>query len=304
MIMRVRSDSTPQLIDDEMHRQVLSAGTDVPEQVPSFAIALDDVGIGGKTVWVKLPEGRIPFTATLTVDLPADVRGIHMSRLEQSVARLYEVPFDRLTDYARELHQEMVLHQQSGAGTVLLTGKRPLFRQSKISHLLSVDSLDVRVEVKTDSRDVNKVVVSNGIGACHITACPCTLAYNGDVFSGPRECPMPTHSQRSQTWLHLSSSGYVPGYEDLLGCLEKSLHLTQDLLKRPDEAEIVLKSHSQPQFAEDVVRETAQAVGLQFQGKLSAGTKVLIESLSLESIHIHDVCCRLKTTLGEICACL
>jgi len=288
----------------EKHRQVLAGGTDVPEQVPSFAIALDDVGIDGKTVWVKLPDGRIPLTATLTVDLPADIRGIHMSRIEQSVAGLYEEPFDRLTDYARELHEKMTLHQRGGAGTVLLTGKRPIFRQSKISNQLSVDSLDVRVEVKTGKGGDGKVTVSNGIGASHITACPCTLAYNGEVFSGPGECPMPTHSQRSQTWLHLSSSGSVPGYEDLLGCLEKSLHLTQDLLKRPDEAEIVLKCHKEPQFAEDAVRETAQAVGLQFQGKLPDSTGVLIESLSLESIHIHDVCCRLQTTLGKICACL
>ncbi len=304
MKKQARRDSIPQLIELEMHRQVLAGGTDIPEQAPSFAMALDDVGIGGKTVWVKLPEGRVPFNATLTVDLPADVRGIHMSRLEQSVAGLYDKSFDRLTDYARLLHQEMILHQRGVAGTVLLTGKRPLFRQSKISKHLSVDSLDVRVEVKTDLRDGSKVIVSNGIGACHITACPCTLAYNGDVFSGPRECPMPTHSQRSQTWLHLSCDGAIPDHNDLLGCLEKSLHLTQDLLKRPDEAEIVLKSHNQPQFAEDAVRETAQAVGMQFQGKLSENTGVLIESLSLESIHIHDVCCRLKTTLGEICGCL
>ncbi len=304
MKKHARIDPTPHLIEMEKHKQVLAVGTDIPEQVPSFAIALDGVGIGGKTVWVRLPDGRVPLTATLTVDLPADVRGIHMSRLEQSVASLYEKTFDRLTDYARELHCEMIQTQRGTAGTVLLTGKRPLFRQSKISNQLSVDSLDVRVEVKTDRHDRNKVIVSNGIGACHITACPCTLAYNGEVFSGPRECPMPTHSQRSQTWLHLSSSGSIPGYEDLLCCLEKSLHLTQDLLKRPDEAEIVLKSHNQPQFAEDAVRETAQAVGLQFKGELPENTGVLIESLSLESIHIHDVCCRLDTTLGKICGYL
>lgn len=302
--MHARKDHSPQLVEPALHRQVLADGTDVPEQAPSFAMALDDVGIGGKTVWVKLPEGRVPFNATLTVDLPADVRGIHMSRLEQSVAELYEKPFERLTDYACMLHQQMILQQRGGAGTVVLTGKRPLLRQSKISSQLSVDSLDVRVEVRTECQDDNTLRVTNGIGACHITACPCTLAYNAHLFAEPRECPMPTHSQRSQTWLHLSSAGAVPSHTDLLSCLEKSLHVTQDLLKRPDEAEIVLKSHNQPQFAEDAVRETAQAVGLKFRDILPDSSGVLIESLSLESIHIHDVCCRLDTTLGEIVDCL
>ncbi|TFG37082.1 MAG: hypothetical protein E4H46_02425, partial [Desulfobacterales bacterium] len=115
-------------------------------------------------------------------------------------------------------------------------------------------------------------------------------------------CPMPTHSQRSQTWLHLRGAGEVPAYQDLLTCLENSLHLTQDLLKRQDEAEIVLKSHIHPQFAEDAVRETARAVGHMFGAVLPAGTAVIIESLSLESIHIHDVCCRLETSLGAICS--
>ena len=73
---------------------------------------------------------------------------------------------------------------------------------------------------------------------------------------------MPTHSQRSQTWLHLRSAAQAPAHQEMLTCLENSLHLTQDLLKRPDEAEIVLKSHIHPQFAEDAVRETARGVGI------------------------------------------
>ncbi len=304
MPQQIRIDATPQLIADEKHQQVIASGTDVPEQPPSFAIGLDAVGISGKTVWVNLPEGRIPFNAALTVDLPASVRGIHMSRLEQSVASLHENDFAGLVDNACALHADMISHQRGSGGTVLLSGKLPIIRQSKISKRLSIDSLDVRVEVKNVKGEDGEITITHGVGACHITACPCTLAYNGDVFPGSRQCPMPTHSQRSQTWLHLSSSKEVPGYDELLNCLEKSLHLTQDLLKRPDEAEIVLKSHLKPQFAEDAVRETAREAGRMFQSKLPNKTGVVIESLSLESIHIHDVCCRLETTLGAICDCL
>jgi len=48
------------------------------------------------------------------------------------------------------------------------------------------------------------------------------------------------------------------------------------------------------------VREVARQAGERFGKVLPPETLVVIESLSLESIHIHDVCCRLETTLAEI----
>jgi GTP cyclohydrolase FolE2 len=41
-------------------------------------------------------------------------------------------------------------------------------------------------------------------------------------------------------------------------------------------------------------------VGKRFGGRFPASTEVIIESLSLESIHIHNVHCILRTTLEEI----
>lgn len=299
----MRIDSNDPLISRETHNQVLANGTDVPEQVPSFPIPLSEVGICDKTVWVQLPEGRLPFTAKMTVDLPARVRGIHMSRLEQTIADLYGESFIDLGDYGWQLAERMISRQKGEKARVRLTGKLPLLRQSKISRHLSVDPLEIEVEVSVARQEGGlKTTIKSGIGVCHITACPCTQVYNQDVFLSSRECPMPTHSQRSRTWLHLSGEGRVPSAGEMLDCLESALHVTQDLLKRPDEAEIVMKSHRYPQFAEDAVRETARAVGRRFGAGLPDSTGVCIESLSLESIHIHDVCCRLETTLGEILA--
>ncbi|MFH1216077.1 MAG: GTP cyclohydrolase, FolE2/MptA family [Pseudomonadota bacterium] len=302
MIKTIRIDHGAPLISRATHQQVITSGTDVPEQSPSFALHLNEVGISGKTVWVDLPEGRLPFEAAITVDLPSHIRGIHMSRLEQAIAELHDRKFARLSDYTRLLG-EMVLERQRGkAARVVITGKRPLLRRSKISQHVSVDPLLVKVEAWVEQGDDGpRVLLSNGIGVCHITACPCTQVYNHEVFSYRGDCPMPTHSQRSLTWLSLRGSNDVPSHDEMLPCLENALHLTQDLLKRPDEAEIVLKSHRYPQFAEDAVRETARSVGLRFCGSLPPETEVIIESLSLESIHIHDVCCRLSTTLANIC---
>ncbi len=299
----IRSERDLPLISTETHQRVLDCGTDVPEQSPSFALPLDEVGISGKTLWVALPEGRLPFEATVTVDLPADHRGIHMSRIEQAVTDLYEQQFSCLSDYVVTLAAKVVERQQGDNARVMLEGKRPLLRHAAISGHVSVDPLLCRVEARVKREKGGlRTQVTTGIAVCHITACPCTQVYNNEVFSERGDCPMPTHSQRSQTWLFLSGPPPLPMDDELLSCLEEALHLTQDLLKQPDEAEIVLKSHRFPQFAEDAVRETARAAARRFSPGLPASTGVIIESLSLESIHIHDVCCRLSTSLGALCA--
>ena len=275
---------------------------DVPKEYPEFPLPLTEVGISGKTVWVHLPQGRLPFTARLEVDLPEHVRGIHMSRLEETIACLYEQSFVDLRSYAMELARRIIRRQEADRGAVHLSGKLPTMRQTSISQRCSLDTVDISAEVYVE-RNGSELIDRSFIGAgvSHITACPCTQVYNQTLFDRQGDsCPLPTHSQRSYTRLTLEAAQSRPTYEELFDCLESALHVTQDLLKRPDEAEIVLKAHRNPQFAEDAVRGTAKAVGEKFRDVLPETTRVIIESLSLESIHIHDVRCKIETNLGEI----
>ncbi len=292
------------LISEADHRRVLERGDDVPEQRPSFAMPLNAVGIAGKTVWVRLPQGLLPFGASLSVDLAGERRGIHMSRLEEVITALHEQPFADLRAYALALGREMVLRQQATSGSLSLHGRIPRLRQGVVSGRASLDTVRISVTCRfrmeaAGLRDETML----GVEACHITACPCTQVYNRELFHLADDvCPLPTHSQRSTTRLEVQADSDAFVVDDLLACLDEALHVTQDLLKRPDEAEIVLKSHRAPQFAEDAVRETARVVGRNLGGKLAPATRVRIESLSLESIHIHDVTCALECSLGEIMA--
>ena len=288
------------------HQRVLAACCDVPEERPSFAIPLTEVGISGKTAWVRLPQGILPFAATMHVDLDAQRRGIHMSRLEEAMTALHRQPFEDLRGYGVELARRMLDRQQASHGSVTLQGKMPLLRTTVMSGRTSLDTIEISVAVQVERRGERIVdQVTIGAGLYHITACPCTQAYNRVLFGeNPAECPQPTHSQRSFTRLAVAAASGIPAYEELVDCLASALHVTQDLLKRPDEAEIVLQSHRHPQFAEDAVRETARAAGRFFGGRLPPAAAVTIESLSLESIHIHDVRCRLDTTMGALLACL
>lgn len=288
-------------IESDIHEKVVRECVDVPEQRPSFSLPLSAVGISGKTVWVLLPQGRIPFTALIDVDLAAHRRGIHMSRIEDVIGRLHDRQFLDLRLYAQELARYVLEGQHASFCRVELAGKLPLVRTSPVSGRKSVDTIDISAEVAVGTCEFgDDVKTAVGIGVNHITACPCTQAYNQVLFGNDRECPLPTHSQRSITRLVMTDTNARPAYAEMLNCLEEALHVTQDLLKRSDEAELVLQSHRRPQFIEDAVRETAQAVGAAFRGVLPETTEVRIEALSLESIHIHDVRCRLEITLGQI----
>ncbi|MBW1670504.1 MAG: GTP cyclohydrolase I FolE2 [Deltaproteobacteria bacterium] len=284
------------------HQRALREGKDVPEQAPSFQIVLTEVGISEKTIWISLPQGKLPFNTVISVNLPEHLRGIHMSRIEEAVSQLYQKSFSDIRYYAQEL-APLVLERQRGEwARVVVSGKAPLVRRTSVSQRTSVDAVDISAEVCASLNGTTmsfKTII--GLGLCHITACPCTQVYN-QVLSQTVDADFPilTHSQRAETKLFLEVHGDHPTYEEILECLESTLHVTQDLLKRPDEAEIVLKAHRFPQFVEDVAREVAKEVGKRFDGKLPDATEVIVESLSFESIHTHNVRCILKTTLKEI----
>ncbi|MDF1613599.1 GTP cyclohydrolase I FolE2 [Desulfurivibrio dismutans] len=301
------------------HRQVLADCLDVPGQLPTVAIPLDAVGISAKTVWIRLPQGRLPFDLRLEVDLAAHRRGIHMSRLEEAISALHEVEFAQAGQYALELARLAVPGQESRRGRVELRGRLPRISRTGVSGRHSLDAYDLRVEVDLDGAEVTwRWRMGVGVGVHHITACPCTQAYNQLLLSTAGENPVadsspilqPTHSQRSHTTLMVVATheteaekvpeAATPSQEQLLQCLAAALHLSQDLLKRPDEAELVYASHRHPQFAEDTVRETAQAAGRLLGPVLPPASRLLINTVGLESIHSHDVHCRLETTLAAL----
>jgi GTP cyclohydrolase FolE2 len=296
-------------IPEEKHRMVLETGIDVPEEIPSFSIPIQKVGISGKTVWVCLAEnngGRLPFTARIQVNLPATRRGIHMSRIEQIITTLHDKQFTSLPEYGKLLASNVLETQNAQIVSLELTGRIPHIRKTSISRLASIDSVEVGCAVrlvKNEHKTMENIQVIAGVH--HLTACPCTLSYNEVLFNRFDDpYPQATHSQRSKTELSVSTtdSKQLPAYEVLVDILHEVLHVSQDLLKRPDETELVLKAHRQPQFAEDTVREIARAAGKKFKETLPPETKIKIKTLSLESIHIHDVECCLETQLGEILA--
>lgn len=284
------------------HRKALDQGDDVPEQVPRCPLYIKEVGISNKTVWVQLPEGRLPFSLDLSVDLPARRRGIHMSRLEEIFSDLAREAFADLPIFAEQVCRRAAMCQNADAARVELTGKLPVNQETPVSKKSSHDTLTISAVVSLVRQDgLISIKRRLGMAVQHMTACPCTQAYSAAALAPPEQaCPLPTHSQRSTTSLAVETGGKLPSHHVLHDCLCQSLHVNRDLLKRTDEAEFVFQVHRHPQFAEDVVRECAFAAAARLDGQLSDDSLITVESTSLESIHLHDVHCRLNASIRDI----
>ena len=283
------------------HEKALS-GKDIPLEPPCHAIPLDQVGICGKTAWILLPQGRMGFELQVMTNLPAEYRGIHMSRIEEVIAELYPQRFSAVMDYGISLAEKIISVQEGNRCIVKLSGLLPHLTRSPVSEKISVDSVKIYTEVSAEKdAELTDYFMRLGIEADHITACPCTQEYvmNLAEENGAR-LPLLTHSQRSRTMLAVEDTQLTLTVDELYTCLENALHLVQDLLKRPDEAETVLNAHANPSFAEDTVREVAACCYKMFNKRVSEKAGMIIESRSLESIHIHDVICRLETTFSHL----
>jgi GTP cyclohydrolase-4 len=88
--------------------------------------------------------------------------------------------------------------------------------------------------------------------------------------------------------------------DDLIAIVEASLSSpTYEILKRADEARIVMDAHSNPKFVEDVVREILKRV-LDMYKELPDDVCVNVKSESFESIHKHNAFAERETDMGEL----
>jgi GTP cyclohydrolase I/GTP cyclohydrolase-4 len=157
-----------------------------------------------------------------------------------------------------------------------------------------------------------------GVQAQGMTACPCAqemlterarerLADDGftddEIERVFEHVPVATHNQRGLGTLYV---GCVEGCdvqihaERLLRIVEESMSSEiYELMKRPDEAEVVEKAHRRPRFVEDCVREMIRMAVDEF-AEFGEETFVLARQENLETIHQHNVVAERHGLLGEL----
>ncbi|MEM2871020.1 MAG: GTP cyclohydrolase MptA [Candidatus Caldarchaeum sp.] len=242
-----------------------------------------------------------------SVNLPRSQRGIHASRTYEAVrwgvSKVNGSSFQSLASIiALKLLEQ---HTYSTSAYVKVWAK---FFSSEKTPVSMMDSLEhFEVVLKTYAKRTGSATsVRNlmGVSATGITACPCAKEVIREIYSKMNGglsdgMPIATHMQRSYASILVENDDGV-SFQDLLEVLRRSFSSrTMELLKRPDEAALVVQAVESPRFVEDVVRYAAEAVVEKFP-QVADDKTVSIKVKSLESIHQHNLESSLVTTFGKL----
>ncbi len=271
--------------------------TDIPGRPARIGIPLTSVGATSSEVPVRLGDGHSAadhrVEIAITCSLAADQRGVHMSRFQQTLVEAAGRDWPDLPSFALALAREARTRQGAESARVSAVTHRFFAAPAPATGTPSLQPAVYRAAAETGASGEWAAV---GLRLNVMTACPCTLAFSrlslgrklGKISGLPEETgaalpPTFTHSQPGTVEATVRSARDLPGLNALYDAIDSAAHLIHAVLKRPDEHELVLRSHQQPQFCEDLARSVAVAVA----SLCSAGDMIEVTVELDESIHPH-----------------
>jgi GTP cyclohydrolase IV len=211
---------------------------------------------------------------------------------------------------------ELVRDRQGGSrAEVTIAARYPEHKAAPESGAPTQEIYTLRGSAVASERGVRRLV---GVEAQGMTACPCAqemvagrarerLLDDGfsedEVTRVLEQVPVATHNQRGIGTLYVGCpEGCLDGVEaeTLLGIVESAMSSEiYELMKRPDEVEVVEKAHLRPRFVEDCVREMVRMAVESF-GDLGDDAFVRARQVNLETIHKHNVVADRYGLLGDL----
>lgn len=202
---------------------------------------------------------------SLSVDLPNDMRGTHMSRFVEVLQKLGTLSLDSLESVLDSLKE----HLQAQKAFLELRFPYFITKTAPVSGMKSLMDLDCVYQAAKDDTFSLRVCVKVPIQ----TLCPCSKEISN----------FGAHNQRAYAELEVVTSEFV-WIEELAQLADAGASApVYGLLKRPDEKFVTESAYQNPRFVEDAVREIALQLE---QDKRIIWYKVTVESM--ESIHNHS----------------
>ena len=206
-------------------------------------------------------------SVTLTVDLPEQFKGTHMSRFVEALNDCgAELHIDRVHDLLRVLTER--LHAQCAHVEFTF----PFFIEKAAPVSGKKGLLDYNVNFNaTLQRGAFDFVTTVIVPVA--TLCPCSKSIS----------ERGAHNQRGEVTFAVRSSQPV-WVEDLIQLVEQSASCELfSVLKRPDEKAVTERAYDNPVFVEDLVRNVATRANLE-----DAILWYRVEAENFESIHNHN----------------
>jgi GTP cyclohydrolase IB len=246
-------------------------------------VGIDQVGIRGLRVPVQVGEDATSLRPTvadvsMSVSLPPDVRGTHMSRLVEIVQarRDFVTPTSVLA-----ILSEMC--DRLGAADARLELGFPWFvdKQAPVSRATS--SMEYRCAMIAEQRGGQRRLVRR-LEVPVTSLCPCSKAVSDRG----------AHNQRSLVRVDVVGAGscsFDRMIQDVEGCASAPLYT---LLKRQDEKLVTEQAYDNPRFVEDLVRDVLLALQ-----RLPEVESVRVSVDNFESIHNHSAFAELSWRADE-----
>ncbi len=235
-------------------------------------IVIDRVGVKNLRFPIRVAVGpgdtqSTIATVQLTVELPHEFKGTHMSRF-----------LEVLQEHGPVLHPEDIAHllraliKRLHSKRAHLDFEFPFFLEKKapVTRAAGLVDYTARFSATADEQthDLVTTVVANVT-----TLCPCSKAISA---SG-------AHNQRGTVSLALRAAEPLP-LADMVSLIERSASSElYSVLKRPDEKAVTERAYANPVFVEDLVRNIAAQV--------NADPRITwwrVEAENFESIHNHN----------------
>lgn len=252
---------------------------DIQGALDTRGIAIEEVGVSGLRYPVVFDDGVLIQSGIgefeMTVGLPAECRGTHMSRMVQAVEEHFSKvnPYDLHTAFKAtaalldisDLRVSITIPIATRVESPATDNSGYQVHDLELSGRFLVDQLELTTTVTTDVT----------------TLCPCSKAISD----------YGAHNQRSRVSLSTVGTDDSPYPMQVAGLVELIRDASScpvfPVVKRSDERVITMAAYDNPKFVEDLIRDltiSCREHGLPHE----------IVARNIESIHSHDAVARLS----------
>ncbi len=252
---------------EKLHLPDIQASEDIRN------LSIQRVGVRGLRYPMRFvdAEGLVQHsiaTFEMTVFLPPEVKGTHMSRFVE-VLEADRAPLDLAG--LRSMIADTLIHLGAPAGRIEMRFPFFMRKHAPVSGVASLLDLDATISVEKAFGREAEVTVKVVVPVTSL--CPCSKKISD----------YGAHNQRSQLTLRAVLREDV-SLEALVRIAEEEASCEVfGLLKRTDEKWVTERAYDNPKFVEDLVRDVA--LRLRADRRIAAWT---VESENFESIHNHS----------------
>ena len=300
---------------------------DVQACEPDYPFNLTRVGVTGVKKLVKVERGNDERPVVLIsdfevfVDLPSDRKGANLSRNFEAIDEVLEeainCPVYEIEELCGEIAKRLLLrHEYATRAEVKMKSEYIVRRQTPVTKTNGQEVVDIFAEAVARAGPAGYLRKTVGAEVLGMTACPCAqeimkeevreeLAKLGisekQASDLADRLPIATHNQRGRGSISIEvRDRRCVSIDRIIKIIEESMSSRVfGLLKRPDEAVVVKRAHSNPKFVEDCVRTMAQKLVAAFSD-LPDDAAVTLKQINEESIHQHNAFAERTAKMGEL----